>query len=77
MEFNPEEESPVVFIDRIINTDTGEEEPTDKYGEKVLDIIGRCPPEDIEELGIPNHCIAHCRDLGLDVFYSVGYQPKG
>ncbi len=77
MEFNPEEESPVVFIDRIVDVDTGAEIATDQFGEKILDMIGQAPQDSIEFLDTPNHCIAHRKDIGIDIYYSVGYQPKG
>ena len=71
MQDEEEQGNKVVFIDRIIETDTGEDVPTDKFGEAVLSMIGRC--KDLEERkDKPNAMIAHCKDLGYDVWYSVG-----
>lgn len=61
----------VIFIDRIIETDTGEDLPTDRFGENVLEMIGRA--SSLEECpDMPNAMIAHCEDLGYDIWYSVG-----
>lgn len=71
-----EQGSKVVFIDRIIETDTGEDVPTDRFGEEVLTMIGRC--KDLEErTDKPNGMIAHCKDLGYDVWYTVGIGRRG
>lgn len=71
MQDEEEQGNKVVFIDRIIETDTGEDVPTDKFGEAVVSMIGRC--KDLEERkDKPNAMIAHCKDLGYDVWYSVG-----
>lgn len=68
-----EQGTKTVFIDRIIETDTGEDVPTDKFGEFVMEMIGRCKPEDLEERkDNPAGMIAHCKDLGYDVWYSIG-----
>ena len=71
-----ETESPIVFVDDIVDVDTGNHIPTDQYGEKILEIIGQTPQEDIEEGETPNSCIAHRRDIGTDIYYSVGFMPK-
>lgn len=70
------EESSIVFINDIIDVDTGEHLPTDQFGEKILDIIGQTPQEDLEDGKTPNSCIAHRRDIGIDIYYSVGYHTK-
>ena len=69
------DETPIVFINAIINTETDTEIPTTTYGEEILDIIGQTPTEDIEDIpNMPNHCIAHRKDLGIDIHYAVGFQ---
>ncbi len=73
--YNPAEESPVVFIDRIVDIDTGKEIPTDHFGDKILEMIGQTPVADIEALDEPNHSIAHRKDIGIDIYYSVGFMP--
>lgn len=66
-----EEGSKVIFIDRIIETDTGEDLPTDRFGENILEMIGRASSLE-ERTDRPNSMIAHCDDLGYDIWYSVG-----
>lgn len=75
MGYNPEEESPIVFIDRIVDVDSKDEIPTDVFGEKILDIIGQTPKDDLEFLD-NNKVIAHRKDIGIDIYYSVGFQSK-
>lgn len=66
-----QEGSKIIFIDRVVETDTGEDLPTDRFGEFVVEMIGRC--ENLEErTDKPNAMIAHCEDLGYDIWYSVG-----
>ena len=75
MQYNPEEEAPIVFIDRIVDVDTNNEIPTDLFGEKILNIIGQTPKDDLELLD-KNQVIAHRKDIGIDIYYSVGFQSK-
>ena len=74
---NSDEENPIVFINDIVDIDTGEHLPTEQFGEKILEMIGTTPVEDIEDIeGQPNSCIAHKKDIGLDIYYSVGFTTK-
>lgn len=73
--YNTKEETPIVFIEQIVNAETGKELPTDLFGEKILDIIGQTPKDDLEFLD-NNLTIAHRKDLSIDIYYSVGFKTK-
>lgn len=61
-----------IFIEKVIDTTTGEEVPTDKFGEETVNIIGSTPPEDVEWVESEHLNIAHNKKLGFDVHYRVG-----
>ena len=66
------EESPTVFIDAIVDTKTHKCIPNDAFGETILDIIGKTPPENIEEIS-SNKFIARNDEFGIEIHYFITY----
>ena len=67
-----QEGSPVIFIEKVVDTTSGEELDTEHFGEQVVNIIGTTPPEDVEWREADKMNIAHNKKLGYDVWYRVG-----
>lgn len=72
MEEEKQEGSPVIFIEKVVDTTSGEELDTEHFGDKVMDIIGTTPLEDVEWIEADKMNIAHNKKLGYDVWYRVG-----